>query len=225
MDAPQDEQPAAGRWRKWIDFTQSASIIALTISLISFYRSYFYVNQELAVTVTEVSYGTNRGELYMTVAFSNGGNRDAAVLRIEPALWAMNAGNGKAEWRPLADPVDPKIPLSEPRTPLVVKSGGVEVLRLSTMLHASDVEKDGPLVQSGAFLGVRVATMNSDGNLYLLEHPVARLELAADGRILKADPAIHRTLSGFSDVHLAPPGDSLTTNKQTPFVWAEEHYR
>jgi hypothetical protein len=224
MDEPQVTQKTAGRWRKWIDFTQSASIIALTISLISFYRSYFYVNQELAVTVTEVSYGTNRGELYMTVAFSNGGNRDAAVLRIEPALWANNASNGKAEWRPLADPVDPKIPLAEPRTPLVVKSGGVEVLRLSTLLHASDVEK-GPSTQSGAFLGVRVATMNSDGNLYLLEHPVARLDLAADGRILKADPAIHRTLSGFSDVHLAPPGDSLTTNKQTPFVWAEEHYR
>ena len=33
------------------------------------------------------------------------------------------------------------------------------------------------------------------------------------------------TLSGFSDVYLAPPGDSRTNNKQTPFVWAEEHYR
>ena len=79
--------------------------------------------------------------------------------------------------------------------------------------------------QGGAYLGVRVATMASDGNLYLLERPVARLDLAADGRILKADPAIHRTLSGFSDVHLPPPGDSLTASKQTPFVWAEEHYR
>ena len=224
MDEPQVEHRTAGRWRKWIDITQSASIIALAVSLLSFYRSYFYVNQELAVTVTEVSYGTNRGELYMTVAFSNGGNRDAAVLRIEPALWA-NASNGKAEWKPLVEPVDPQIPLVAPRTPLVVKSGGVEVLRLSTLLDAADVEKTGPSTQGGAFLGVRVATMNSDGNLYLLEHPVARLDLAADGRILKADPAIHRTLSGFSDVYLAPPGDSLTANKQTPFVWAEEHYR
>ena len=76
-------------WRKWMDFGQSASIIALALSLFSFYRSYVYVNQKLDVTVTEVSYGTNRGELYMTVAFSNGGNRDAAVLRIEPALWTQ----------------------------------------------------------------------------------------------------------------------------------------
>jgi hypothetical protein len=224
MDEPQVELRKAARWRKWIDITQSASIIALALSLVSFYRSYFYVNQELAVTVTEVSYGTNRGELYMTVAFSNGGNRDAAVLRIEPALWS-NARNGKAEWKPLVEQVDPQIPLADPKTPLVVKSGGVEVLRLSTLLNAGDVEKSGPLTQGGAFLGVRVATMNSDGNLYLLEHPVARLEFGADGRILKADPAIHRTLSGFSDVYSAPPGDSLTTNKQTPFVWAEEHYR
>src|SRR6188768_967968 len=211
-------------WRRWMDVGQTATIVALALSVFSFYRSYVYVNQKLDVTVTEVSYGTNRGELYMTVAFSNGGNRDAAVLRIEPALWA-NASNGKAQWRPLVEPVDPQIPLAVPRTPLVVKSGGVEVLRLSTLLNAADVEKTGPLTQGGAFLGVRVATMNSDGNLYLLEHPVARLDLAPDGRILKADPAIHRTLSGFSDVYLAPPGDSLTANKQTPFVWAEEHYR
>ena len=67
--------------------------------------------------------------------------------------------------------------------------------------------------------------MNSDGNLYLLEHPVARLVLDDKGRIVSADPAIHRTLSGFADLHAAPPGDSLTPNKQTPFVWAEEHYR
>jgi len=29
--------------------------------------------------------------------------------------------------------------------------------------------------QGAAFVGIRVATMNSDGNLYLLHHPVARL--------------------------------------------------
>jgi hypothetical protein len=180
MDESQVERRPASRWRKWVDITQSASIIALAVSLLSFYRSYFYVSQELAVTVTEVSYGTNRGELYMTVAFSNGGNRDAAVLRIEPALWA-NAGNSKAIWKPLVEPVDPEIPLVAPSTPLVVKSGGVEVLRLATLLNAADVEKTGTSAQGGGFLGVRVATMNSDGNLYLLEHPVARLDLAADG--------------------------------------------
>ncbi len=78
--ADQKSEGSRSSWRKWVDFTQSASIIALALSLLSFYRSYFYVNQQLDVTVTEVSYSTNRGELYMTVAFSNGGNRDAAVL-------------------------------------------------------------------------------------------------------------------------------------------------
>jgi len=221
MDEPQVEPRTSSRWRKWIDITQSASIIALAVSLLSFYRSYFYVNQELAVTVTEVSYGTNRGELYMTVAFSNGGNRDAAVLRIEPALWA-NASNGKAQWRPLVEPVDPQIPLVAPRTPMVVKSGGVEVLRLSTLLNAADVEKTGASTQGGAFLGVRVATMNSDGNLYLLHHPVARLLIDATGRIRGAEPAIHQSLSGFSDLDGAPPGDRLQSNKKTPFVWADQ---
>jgi hypothetical protein len=210
-------------WRKWIDLTQSASIIALALSLLSFYRSYFYINQQLDVTVTEVSYGTNRGELYMTVAFSNGGNRDAAVLRVEPALWTRRS-KPEPEWVPVVERVAPDIPIVAPRTPLVVKSGGVEVLSLSTMLNAAEAEKTLMASQGGAFLGIRVATMNSDGNLYLLEHPVARLLIDGQGRIVRADPAIHRTLSGFSDLQAAPPGDSLTPNKQTPFVWADEHY-
>ncbi len=211
-------------WRKWMDLTQSASIIALALSLLSFYRSYFYVNQQLDVTVTEVSYGTNRGELYMTVAFSNSGNRDAAVLRVEPALWARGS-KPAPEWVPVVQPVAPEIPVVMPRTPLVVKSGGVEVLTLSTMLNAAEAEKTLVSSQDGAFLGIRVATMNSDGNLYLLEHPVARLLIDKKGRIVGADPAIHRTLSGFSDLQAVPPGDSITPNKQTPFVWADEHYR
>jgi hypothetical protein len=206
-----------------MQFTPSASIIALVLSLLSFYRSYFYINQQLDVTVTEVSYGTNRGELYMTVAFSNSGNRDAAVLRVEPALWAKRS-KAEAEWVPVIEPVAADIPIVSPRTPLVVKSGGVEVLSLSTMLNPGEAEKTILLAQGGAFLGIRVATMNSDGNLYLLEHPVARLLIDDKGRIMRADPAIHRTLSGFSDVQAFPPGDLLTPNKQTPFVWAEEHF-
>lgn len=210
-------------WRKWMDLTQSASIIALALSLFSFYRSYVYVNEKLDMTVTEVSYGTNLGELYMTVAFSNGGNRDAAVLRVEPALWAKGPG-GTPAWVPVVKPVAPTIPVVTPRVPLVVKSGGVEVLTLSTLMNPADAER--ALVSSGgAFLGIRVATMASDGNLYLLEHPVARLVIDQNGRIKKADAAIHRTLSGFTDLHSAPPGDALTQNKQTPFVWADEHYQ
>ena len=41
-------------WRKWMDFTPSATVVALVLSLLSFYRSYFYINQRLDVTVTEV---------------------------------------------------------------------------------------------------------------------------------------------------------------------------
>ena len=212
------------RWRRLMDFNASATSIALVLSLLSFYRSYFYVSQKLEVTVTEVWSGTNRGELYMTVAFSNSGNRDAAVLRVETALWGRGTKPNPA-WIPVIKPVTPDIPLVEPRPPLVVKSGGVEVLKLSTMLNALDAEKTSVAAQGGAYLGIRVATMNSDGNLYLLEHPVARLSMDPKGRILRAEPAIHRTLSGFSDLQAAPPGDSLTSNKQTPFVWADEHYR
>jgi hypothetical protein len=211
-------------WRRWMDFTPSASIIALALSVLSFYRSYFYINQKLEVTVTEVSYGTNRGELYMTIAFSNAGNRDAAVLRVEPALWARIPSKPAPEWVAVSTPVSPDLPLVAPRTPLVVNSGGVEVVTLSTLLNPEQAEKGLVTTEGGAFLGIRVATMNSDGNLYKLELPVARLVIDRRGRITGADPAIHQTLSGFSDVEGVPPGDALTNNKQTPFVWAEEHY-
>ena len=217
----QDEQRTSRRAR--IDVTTMATMVALALSVLSFYRSYFYINQQLDVTVTEVSYGTNRGELYMTVAFSNGGNRDAAVLRLEPALWTRRA-KSDPEWAPVVERVSADIPIVAPRTPLIVKSGGVEVLTVSVMLSPGDAEKALASALGGTFLGIRVATMNSDGNLYLLEHPVARLLIDGKGRIVSADPAIHRTLPGFEDLRAAPPGDSLTSNKQTPFVWAEEHY-
>jgi hypothetical protein len=44
-----------------------------------------------------------------------------------------------------------------------------------------------------------------------------------------ATPAIHTSVAGFVDLQQDPPGDappgtSVTANKKTPFVWAEEHY-
>ncbi len=210
--------------RARMDLTTIVALLALAVSGLSFYRSYLYTKQQLDVTVTEVSYVTNLGELYMTVAFSNGGNRDAALLRVEPALWSARP-NSKPAWVPLSGRVDANIPLTSPKTPMVIHAGGVEVIAVSTVLNPADAER--ALVsssQTGAFLGLRVATMNSDGNLYLLEHPVARLVLDQDGRIRSAEPAIHRTLSGFVDLEGAPPGDMLQSNKKTPFVWADQHF-
>lgn len=212
---------ARRRWWHRLELGTVMAIVALAVSVLSFYRSYLYTKQDLEITVTEVSYVTNQGGLYMTVAFSNGGNRDAAVLRIEPALWSGVESKGR--WQALVDRVHPDIPLTDPRTPLVVKAGGVEVVRLSARLDADAAEQRSLASQGGAFVGIRVATMNSDGNLYLLEHAVARLTLDRQGRIKSADPAIHQTLQGFEDLNVAPPGDRLQSNKRTPFVWADEH--
>src|SRR5438132_10876163 len=103
-----DAEPTS-RWRAQMDTTAMMSLIALAISGLSFYRSYIYTNQDLEVTVTEVSYVTNQGELYIIIAFSNSGNRDAAVLRVEPALWSADEKR-QAMWVPLVDKVHPNIP-------------------------------------------------------------------------------------------------------------------
>jgi hypothetical protein len=210
------------RWRPQVDWGTVMAVLALAVSGLGFYRSYLYTKQDLQITVTEVSYVTNQGGLYITIAFSNGGNRDAAVLRVEPALWTA-LESAKPGWRAVLARVHPDIPLTVPKTPLVVKAGGVEVVRLSAMLNAGDAEQSSLASQGGAFLGIRVATMNSDGNLYLLEHAVARLALDREGHIQSAEPAIHQTLSGFEDLKVAPPGDRLQSNKKTPFVWADQH--
>ena len=215
---------SAARVRKKTDITVIIAIVAVALSGISFYRSYIYTKQQLDVTVTEVSYVTNQGELYMTVAFSNGGNRDAAVLRVEPALWSRH-GKKDAEWTPLVGRVHADIPPTEPKMPAVIRAGGIEVVKVSAKLNPADVEEPVTSSQQGAaFLGLKVATMNSDGNLYLIQHPVARLSLDRQGRIHGAEAAIHKSLSGFFDLEGTPPGDTQQENKKTPFVWADAHY-
>lgn len=217
------EPRPSSRWWTQVDISTAMAVVALVISGLSYYRSYIYTKQDLEITVTEVSYVTNQGELYISVAFSNGGNRDAAVLRIEPALWSAASG-AAPRWRSLNDRVHPNIPITSPKTPLTVKAGGVEVVALSAMLDPHDAEQSSIASQGGAFLGIRVATMNSDGNLYLLEHAVARVAIDREGRVHGADPAIHQTLKGFEDVQSGPPGDRLQSNKKTPFVWADQKF-
>jgi hypothetical protein len=205
------------------DIAAIGALVALVLSAASFYWSYFYTKQQLDVTVTSVSFNTNQGEVYMTVAFSNGGNRDAALLRVEPALWSMRAGAKAAEWAPLDTKVGADVPLADPKVPAIVKAGGVEIIRLAAKLSAAQAESASVASQSGAFLGIVVATMDSDGKLYLVQNPVARLNVDAKGRIHGAEPTIHRSLGGFANHAGTPPGDQRTDNEKTPFVWADEH--
>jgi len=199
------------------------ALAAFLLSGASFYVSYFYKSQELDIQVTSVSFNTNQGELYMTVAFSNGGNRDAALLRVEPALWSQRKGAKKPDWAALDTKVDKDVPLADPKVPATVKAGGVEVVRLSAKLTASDAEAAAQATKEGAYLGVTIASMNSDGNLYLVQHPVARLTLDSAGHIKGAEPTIHKSLAGFSNTDTGPPGDQLQENEKTPFVWADQH--
>lgn len=204
------------------EMTAIISVAALALSGLSFYVSYFYKSQQLELTITDVSYITNQGEVYMTVAFSNGGNRDAALLRVEPALWSKKNDKAQAEWLPLDTKVSADVALTDPKIPLIVKAGGVEVVRLSAKLTHDDAEHALVEKQDGAFLGVVVATMNSDGNLYKVQHPVARLDIDSSGRIRGAKPAIHKSLQGFTNFEGTPPGDQMQENEKTPFVWADQ---
>ncbi len=215
---------AESRWEKLKgDLTAVLAIAAFALSALSFYVSYIYTKQALEIQVTSVSYNTNQGEVYMTVAFSNGGNRDAALLRVEPALWSVRKGQKKAEWTPLDTKVARDVPLTEPKVPTTVKAGGVEVVRLAAKLTAEDAEAATIASQGGAFLGVIVASMNSDGKLYLVQHAVARLDVDPSGHIHSAEPTIHQSLSGFANLEGTPPGDQLQQNEKTPFVWADQH--
>lgn len=207
----------------WLNLTAIATFVALALSLYNFYRSYLYVSEELEVTVTELSYVTNKSELYMVLAFSNPGNRDAAVLRVEPLLWASRESKSPT-WEALVEKVS-EIPLTAPRTPMVVRAGGVEVVTLSAQLDPKRAEQMSVSGLGGSFVGVRLSTMNASGSLYQVEHSVALLKTGPEGNIVEGEPTLHRTLAGFSDTQGPPPGEVREATKQTPFVWAEEHWR
>src|SRR4029450_9088672 len=116
--------------RKNLDITVMIAIMALALSAVSFYRGYIYTKQQLDVTVTEVSYKTNQGALYMTVAFSNGGDRGGALLRIEPALWGRR-DTPNLRWVPIVGRVHSDIPPTDPKVPTIIKAGGVESVALA----------------------------------------------------------------------------------------------
>jgi len=93
--------PDGRQTRRWVPHVGRGTVLAvaaLLVSGLSFYRSYLYTKQDLEITVTEASYVTNQGGVYLTIAFSNGGNRDAAVLRVEPAL-STGGDTSKAAWK------------------------------------------------------------------------------------------------------------------------------
>ncbi len=217
-----DESKDVKRQRHRIEISGIIALLAFGMSATSFYRSYFYKSQQLVVTVTDVSYVTNEGGLYITVAFTNAGNRDAALLRVEPLLWGRR-GQAQPAWIPIGGRVDPDIPVTDPKTPTVVKAGGVELVRLSAKLDPADAEQALVASEGAAFLGLRVADMNSDGNLYQIQRTVAKLIIDKRGRISGAEPAIHRSLSGFVNANASPPGDTEQANEKTPFVWADQH--
>jgi len=208
----------SANWRNRVNLTTLAALTALGLSLVNLFVS-FHVSTRLDVNVTEVQL-IEDGPLYVTVSFNNSGNRDAAVLRAEPALWSQR-GNRDRVWVSLTEKVNPDVPLTEPKTPMMIRSGTVEVVTMSTLLHRTDTERALVPSLSGVFVGIRLATMDSDGSLHLLEHPVAKLVIDRDGKIRGVEPTIHRTLSGFFDLQVAPPGDLLQTNKRTPFVWVD----
>src|SRR3977135_4520649 len=191
MVEQREERAAPRGWRLGMELPTIVAGCALVLSGLGFYRSYIYEKQQLDFTATEVSYVTNQGELYMTVAFANGGNRDAALLRGEPALGGRRSKKDP-EWIPLTTKVHPDIAVTVPKAPTVIRAGGVEMVTLSAKLDPLDVEHALTASQNGAFVGIRVATMNSAGNLFLLHHPVARLLIDPQGRIQSAEPAIHR---------------------------------
>src|SRR5262245_56193138 len=187
-DTTEERRSMTASLRARLDLATLIAISALTLSALGFYRSYLYTSQQLDVTVTDVSYVTNQGGLYMTVAFANGGNRDAALLRVEPALWGRR-DTSEPEWIPLAGQIDPGIPITDPKMPTVVEDGGVALVKISAALDPADAER-AVTSQGGAYVGIRVATMNSDGNLFFVQHPVARIVIDKEGRIRGAEAAI-----------------------------------
>jgi hypothetical protein len=206
-----------GRIANWLNLTAVATVVALLLSVFNFYFSYLYVSNRLAVTSTEAGYDWNG--LYMTVVVSNGGNRDAAILRIEPALWSPGETACDKRWQRLETQVHPEVPIVSPKTPMVLKAGGVAVLELSALLPFPDVERMRLEAEQGTFVGIRVVAVSSDGRRYQLERPVVRL----DTRASSAAATIPGTVDAFAISCEGPPGTPPPSADEGPYVWLQGH--
>lgn len=213
-------------WRDLFDLKTVMAVISFGMSAVAFYRSNLYVKDDLELSVNEISYQTNAAGLYMTMSLANLGNRDAQVLRVRPLLWAQQ-GNHEG-WRPLNDPVDTAIRPNRPEPPFTVRAASFEGVRLSAALDPAEAEHHvEPIDPSfeAIYLGIEIAAVDGGGATSMVQIPVTRLQLDREGRILAAQPTIHRTLNVLQDIAGVPPGDQLIVNKHTPFVWADQHYR
>ena len=224
MDDDQHQPPGGNtvvgllaRIARWLNLTAVATLVALLLSVFNFYISYLYVSNRLAVTSTDAGYDWNG--LYMTVVVSNGGNRDAAILRIEPALWSPGERSCDTRWQRLEAQVHPEIHIVSPKTPMVLKAGGVAVLELSALLPFRDVERMRLEAEQGTFVGIRVVAVSSDGRRYQLERPVARL----DTRTSNVSAAIAGTVDAFAISCQEPPGTPPPSADAGPYVWFQGH--
>src|SRR3954462_5633482 len=95
-------------WVPHIELGTVLAVAALLVSGLSFYQGHLYTKQDLEITVIVVSYVTNQGGVYITIAFSTGGNRDTSVLRVEPLFWTAET-MPQAAWKALLDKVHPEI--------------------------------------------------------------------------------------------------------------------
>lgn len=213
----------AAKFSQWLNLTAVATVVALALSLVNFYYSFFYVSNDVSVTVTEVIYDPNTAQLYMTVALANGGNRDAALLRVEPVLWRAGA-EPDARWQALEQPIAANIPLISPATPLVIKAGAVAVTASSTLLDATAAEAQRDTARGGIYLGVRVGMVDAEGHRFLVAHPVARLVTDDSGRTLRGEAVISGSFPAFSARSTEPPGRSPDQAEAGPYVWSHERY-
>ena len=203
------------RIANWLNLTAVATIVALLLSVFNFYFNYLYVSNRLAVTSTEAGYDWNG--LYMTVVVSNGGNQDAAILRIEPVLWHPDEASCDVRWKRLEAQVHPDVPIVSPKTPMVLKAGGVAVLELSALLPFPDVERTRLEAEQGSFVGMRIVAVSSDGRRYQIERPVARV----DTKTSSVSAAIPGTVDAFAISCEGPPGTPPPSADAGPYVWIQ----
>lgn len=193
---PQSEK---GPLLTWMPIAVSS--LAFLVSLTTLYFSQLRVSQKLSVSAVSITQTDNYAKARLRVAFTNAGNRDAAVLDVQALAWIMGGEAMKKSmefneevykrYPQLRRPGEAEMPLESwrplnneegGRDPVLVKPGSISVVEVS-----GDTEFVGddsynlytktlvPRTVYAIALGVRVTAMNSSGVRYVSRLPVAYL--------------------------------------------------
>lgn len=160
-----------------LNFALLVAIFSAGLSAFNFYFANLRLVQRLEVTTVDGNWSDIDSTLSLRLAFVNSGNREAAILDVQPSLWQYRPSSSGV-WQRISD-------FNVSDHSAVVRPGDIVVIDVSGGVARSKVDLATFLVPHNntfwIMAGVYVDAINSKGDRYISHFPAAYLQLATPG--------------------------------------------